>query len=106
MGSEKAVADLVVGAAFVAVVLAAVELDCKLGSVAIEVEDIGRKWVLAAELVSGEAAVAEEMPEELFGIGGGLAEGAGESESVGTEGWFAIGHRATTPNANAPSPAR
>lgn len=95
---EEAGADFVTGAALVAVVLAAVELDCKFGSVAVEVEDIGREWVLAAEFVAGESAVAEVTPKALFGIGGVLAEGAGEGECVGVEGWIFVlrfGHAKT-----------
>jgi hypothetical protein len=35
---------------------------------------------LAAEFQAAEAAVAEEAPEELFGVGGRLAQVAGEGE--------------------------
>jgi hypothetical protein len=90
---EKRAADFVVGAGFVGVVLAAVEFDGELFGVAVEVQDVGRERMLAAEFVAGEAAVAEVAPEELFGVGGGLAEVAGEDEGVFVQRGLSVGRR-------------
>ena len=63
--------------------LAAVELDGDSRPEAGEVEDVGADGVLSAETVAGDAFAAQARPEQDFGVGGVLAEFAGEVLLVG-----------------------
>ena len=58
-------------------VLAAIGLDYKTGSGAVEVEDIGAKRDLAAELQTVELAGAEGTPKDALGLGLAAAQAAG-----------------------------
>ncbi len=60
------------------VVLAAVQFDHQAPIDADEVGDVVAEGMLAAELAAGHTAVAQEVPQARFGIGGGMAHGAGE----------------------------
>ena len=53
-------------------VLAAIQFDTKFRFVAIEVEDKTGKRMLSAEFCVVDAAIAENIPHELFGFGGVL----------------------------------
>jgi hypothetical protein len=59
--------------------LAPVQLDGHARLRADEVENIGTKRALAAELETVEAASAKVIPEMLFGVGGVLSKAAGEA---------------------------
>jgi hypothetical protein len=50
--------------------------------VAIEIEDVWFERMLAAELASGESAVAEQGPNELLFIRLGFAKFTGEFQEV------------------------
>lgn len=58
--------------------LTAVEFDGQVQLCAVEVEDVGRAGVLAAEFEVGEAAVTEVVPEQAFAIGLLVAQVFGE----------------------------
>jgi hypothetical protein len=45
----------------------AVQLDHQTCDCAIEVQDVGAKWVLATKSISGEAAMANNLPQDPFG---------------------------------------
>jgi hypothetical protein len=74
-GEEEGVAGLVAGD--LRGVVVAVEFDGEFGFVAVEVEDVRRERVLAAEAEAEELAVAETGPELGFGWAEGAAELAG-----------------------------
>jgi hypothetical protein len=71
---------LVVLAHFRCLVLNAVEFDGKSSLVAVEVNDIGIDGVLTPEFETAKSAIAQQRPEELFGIGMSFAEIAREVE--------------------------
>ena len=50
-------------------VLAAVEFDAELFFFAVEVEDVATERVLTSEFGVCDAAVAQQVPEQEFGIG-------------------------------------
>jgi hypothetical protein len=64
-------------------VLAAVELDHEASFVAVEIDDIGRDRVLAAELPAAKARLAQHRPQPVFRIGLALPQRAGEAQHLG-----------------------
>jgi hypothetical protein len=66
-------------------VLPTIELDRKAKFVAIEIEHVGTACVLAAEFPAMHAAVAQQRPHEMLGVGGRLAQGADEGEGFFVE---------------------
>ena len=70
--------------------LAAIELDGQAQLMAVEVEDetavFGLDRMLAPELCAGEAPVAQQRPQKVFGVGLVLAQLASEGEEVGGQG--------------------
>ena len=70
--------------------LPAVQLYTQLFFVAIEVQYIRSHRILASEFQSAELPVAQQMPEQLFGVGLFFAEFAGKGEKMGVDGLFSL----------------
>ena len=68
--------------------LAAIEFDRQRQFVAVKIQGVGRPRMLAAELHLVQAAIAQQVPEQGFGIGGCLAQLPGEGEGFGGKGLF------------------
>ena len=81
--------------------LAAIQLDRQFVLVAIEVEHVAGYRMLAPELVSVEALVAQQIPEACFCVGWMLAEFAGEAQELVRDSWIRLEAEALTPG---PSP--
>ena len=79
---ERCAAVFIVAAAAVVEVLAAVGFDSQAGGEAAEVDDVSRDGGLAAEVMAGELAAAEEGPEFSFCFGWGFAHLAGEGDQA------------------------
>ena len=62
--------------------LAAVQLDDDPRLIAIEVDDIRRNRVLAAEFMADEAAVAQHQPEARLGVGLGRTQPPREAQDI------------------------
>jgi hypothetical protein len=54
-------------------VLAAVEFEGQFGFVAVEVKDEAADGMLPPELGPAKLAITEQLPEQLFGVGGAAA---------------------------------
>ena len=59
-----------------------IELNHQSGLLAIEVADVRRNGVLAAELVSVQSVCAQMEPELRFGVGGSLTQSASASARI------------------------
>ena len=60
--------------------LTAIRLHHKAAMHAGEIRDIRPNWMLASELVSGQTAAAQQLPEPLFSLGGASAQRAGAND--------------------------
>ncbi len=88
---EKAVARCVLCALIGKSVAASIHFYRQLCGGAEEVEEVDAAGVLAAELELGEAPVPQQTPEPFLGVGGVLAELAGEAAGgVGAGAVFAV----------------
>ncbi len=99
-GAQKLVPGRVIGTTLR--MLPAVELYDQTMLIAIEIQDVATDRMLAAEFRVGQATTAQEVPDQLLGVGGGLAQVARVFEQVGGEPGGRAGRKTLTPN---PSPA-
>ena len=63
--------------------LAAVQFNREMSRVAVEIQYIRMKWILAAELESTQASVTQQLPQPLLGVGRVAAQFAGEGKGFG-----------------------
>jgi len=76
------------GSINIAIVLRTIELDHEPQRTAVEVDHIGRDWMLAAKLQAIQLACAKALPELSLGIGFGPAQRTRETETPGRQWWL------------------
>ncbi len=83
---QKTVSLFILGALVWKAMSATIELDRQLCDGAIEIQKVDAAWVLTAEFEFVEPMVTQQTPQAFFGVGGFLAELAGEVAGGGGAG--------------------
>ena len=97
--SEELVSFLIPGPLVWKAVPAAIEFDRQLCDDAVEIEEVDAAGVLPAEFEFAETPITQQTPEAFLGVGGVLAELAGEFAGGGGAGAvFAVANAPVAPS--------